>query len=100
MSTYNGNIFVTISPYFNHIEEINAKDIFVVDSCENIAGRTHTILFCSNVVTGKKRELSADVIHNVSTELVKSLLEREVETIKDHMANMTKILGTFQEIPD
>lgn len=97
MTTYSPNMFVTPLNAFGYVGS-RAQDFYVVDSCENIAGRTHTILFCTNIVSGEKREFSAGAVDTVLPELVKSQLEKEIKNTKQMLDNMTQNMSRFQEI--
>lgn len=92
---YSPHMFVALTNRFGYSCSLRAKDIYVVDSCENIPGRTHTILFCTNIVTGEKTEFSKNVIDSVLPNLVKRLLEEEIENTKKTFVLLKKNLSDF-----
>jgi hypothetical protein len=98
MSLYSAKSFVAIGNSYDRKIPARAEDIFIVDACENIPGRMYPILFCTNIVSGEKREVSSDVIDNVSPNLAKKLLEQNIKDYSSALVNMQENLNLFQEI--
>ena len=93
---YSPHTYVSIRPDFGRFARVlEAKDIYRVDTCENIPGRTHTILFCTNIVTGEKREISSAVVQGLLSELVNRLIDIEIETLLSHVENLRKNQESF-----
>lgn len=98
MSLYSPKMLVTYSDRYYDISTIRAEDIYIVDTCENIPGRTCTIVSCTNIVSGQKKQFASDLLDNVSPNLAKRLLEQEIENYSSALDNMKQSLNLFQEI--
>lgn len=92
---YNSKIFIIPQNYSGHTASCGAKDIYMVDTCDNLPGRTNTILFCTNIVTGEKKEYSSGIIEQVLPETVERLLKQELDNIKKHISIIERNLETF-----
>ncbi len=44
----------------------HSPDLFKVTSCDNVPGRTHTIVTCRNLLTGEIKEVSSYCVQEVS----------------------------------
>ena len=98
MSLYSPKMLVTYSDRYYDISTIRAEDIYIVDTCEKIPGRTCTIVSCTNIVSGQKKQFASNVLDNVSPNLAKRLLEQEIKHYSSALVNMQENLNLFQEI--
>ena len=86
-------LFVNIRSEFGSTTPLKIADTYKVDDVKLIAGRTNTILFCTNVVTGEKREISSAVAYEISERSVYNLLCIERDRLRSLVENINDRLS-------
>ena len=89
------NLFVSIRSEFGSTTPLKIADTYKVDNVKLIAGRTNTILFCTNVGTGEKREISSAVAYEISERNVYNLLCIERDRLRSLLRSVDFSIENF-----